>query len=699
MTATGCTGTVVWSNGQTGNVLELTPTAAGKYTYWAICKSNVGECQSEKSNEVVLTVGQPVGIPTVVSQLSNVCPYETVSLASAVLSSPSEGGEYEFHTSNSVNSALVTNPNMVGAGTYYVFERSTGGCISSPAAIKVTITDCGEGGITPDSTKYVDIAVHKTADTSHVKVGGLVTYTLKARNLSQNMATGVVIRDVLPGGLFLTGNPSGVGYSNGTITASIDTLKAGQEVSFSYTARVTAAGMIINRAELLSLDQIDNVLSNNTSEYRINDIGAGDLLGVSKVAGQYVDLGNRQFEVPYTIYVTNMGSSKLTGIQVTDDLDKTFGNGAVIVSDTIPVTAEGTLVANPSYTGRGNHQNLLTDSLSSLEAGARLAINFKVKVDLTAASTNTYYNMAMGYAGKGSSQISDQSTNGINPDPDGDGDPGNNQELTSVVLQGSSANGMIGVALSAPDIISNRNGYHEVTFEVKVKNVGNTPISNLQVYDSSSHQLGSDVIYTLAGPPVLAQDLIFRVNPEFDGKENVELLMPDSLAVLDTAMEFSIFFTIKVHSQTTEKVEYENVVYITGTSVSGNSLTDISNPGSTVIPEIDEPVKFAFEANNPDKLVIPQGISPNGDGRNDELIIRIPDGMKVREFTIYNRWGHPVWAADQEQLETDNKIVWTGRTDYSLVKERNQVPDGTYYYSMKIEGEKDVRVGFLVVSK
>src|SRR5690606_971218 len=123
---------------------------------------------------------------------------------------PSAGGIFEFHTSNSVNSALITNTSLVGAGTYYAFERSASGCFSTPAAVKVTIQDCGDDGITPDSTKYVDISVNKTADTNHVEIGGTVTYTVKARNLSKHVATDVVIRDVLPDGLQLTGNSTGV---------------------------------------------------------------------------------------------------------------------------------------------------------------------------------------------------------------------------------------------------------------------------------------------------------------------------------------------------------------------------------------------------------------------------------------------------------------------------------------------------------
>jgi hypothetical protein len=41
--------------------------------------------------------------------------------------------------------------------------------------------------------------------------------------------------------------------------------------------------------------------------------------------GGFVALNYNQFEVPYTIYVSNMGGGALSNVQVTDNLDRISG--------------------------------------------------------------------------------------------------------------------------------------------------------------------------------------------------------------------------------------------------------------------------------------------------------------------------------------------------------------------------------------
>jgi large repetitive protein len=138
LTATNCTGTIVWNDGQVGNVITAKPNATTTYT--AICK--LDKCESGKSNAVTVTVGAGIKTPTT-KNLNNVCPFLTVDLASGVTSTLSAGGTFEYHTGVLPTSPLVSNPNAVGTGTYYVFEKTGGGCYSAPGVINTYInTDC-----------------------------------------------------------------------------------------------------------------------------------------------------------------------------------------------------------------------------------------------------------------------------------------------------------------------------------------------------------------------------------------------------------------------------------------------------------------------------------------------------------------------------------------------------------------------------
>ena len=79
-------------------------------------------------------------------------------------------------------------------------------------------------------------------------------------------------------------------------------------------------------------------------------------------------------------------------------------------------------------------------------------------------------------------------------------------------------------------------------------------------------------------------------------------------------------------------------------------------------------------------LNIRNGISPNGDGNND--IWRIDGIEKYTENTveIFNRWGDKI--IEFRNYDNDN-VAWDGRN-----RNGKLVPDGTYYYLIKIPNEK-----------
>ncbi|MFN3850361.1 MAG: beta strand repeat-containing protein [Spirosomataceae bacterium] len=117
---------------------NLAITSAG--TYWIRYQTTDG-CFNIASVNVTLNATKPT-IPNVADQ-SPQCPITAVNLVALQPSSPSTtGGTFEWHTANSPSSPLVTNASSVGAGTYYIFEKSTNQCYSDGDAVKVVILDC-----------------------------------------------------------------------------------------------------------------------------------------------------------------------------------------------------------------------------------------------------------------------------------------------------------------------------------------------------------------------------------------------------------------------------------------------------------------------------------------------------------------------------------------------------------------------------
>ena len=85
-----------------------------------------------------------IATPSVSSPVSNLCPATTVNLTSisSALTPSVSGDIFEWHESNSIGSALVSGATAVGAGTYYLFEKSTVNCYSAGAAVTVNINTC-----------------------------------------------------------------------------------------------------------------------------------------------------------------------------------------------------------------------------------------------------------------------------------------------------------------------------------------------------------------------------------------------------------------------------------------------------------------------------------------------------------------------------------------------------------------------------
>ncbi|MEZ4922320.1 MAG: gliding motility-associated C-terminal domain-containing protein [Crocinitomicaceae bacterium] len=76
-------------------------------------------------------------------------------------------------------------------------------------------------------------------------------------------------------------------------------------------------------------------------------------------------------------------------------------------------------------------------------------------------------------------------------------------------------------------------------------------------------------------------------------------------------------------------------------------------------------------------IIIPNGISPDGDGKNDTWILDFIDlypGVDI-EIHVYNRWGEPLFATD-EGYQDD----WGGTT-----KNGKRLPAGTYYYTIVVD--------------
>ncbi|TYP69675.1 T9SS type B sorting domain-containing protein, partial [Aquimarina intermedia] len=100
-----------------------------------------------------------------------------------------------------------------------------------------------------------------------------------------------------------------------------------------------------------------------------------------------------------------------------------------------------------------------------------------------------------------------------------------------------------------------------------------------------------------------------------------------------------------------------------------------------------------------DGIEVYAGISPNGDGMNDRLIIRGLENVE-NSFELFNRWGVQVYET-QNYGSNDNFFTGmsTGRT---TIQENEELPVGTYYYYLRYttqSGETKSRGGYIYINR
>jgi uncharacterized repeat protein (TIGR01451 family) len=287
-------------------------------------------------------------------------------------------------------------------------------------------------------------------------------------------------------------------------------------------------------------------------------------VGTAKAAGAITIVNATQIDVPYTVKVRNMGGTVLDPVTTIDNLATTFPGltTAISVAPAASVTTAGncsilqpyfgaiteTAAANAAYNGQAD-TNLLALTGSKLCPGGEITITFTVRVTNPVAGT-TYNNIATA-SGVGKTDptdpnnpdksltVSDPSTNGVNPDPNGDGNPSENVP-TPVTYTPQK----IDVAKAAGVPTQTGASTFTVPYTVVVKNTGTIPATNVQVEDNlaTTFATGAPVV-TISTAAATAAPC--TINPTaFNGVANTRLLVgTNTLAVGESC---TITFTANV---------------------------------------------------------------------------------------------------------------------------------------------------------
>ncbi len=300
-------------------------------------------------------------------------------------------------------------------------------------------------------------------------------------------------------------------------------------------------------------------------------------IGVAKeVVLPVVNNGDGTYDVTYAIVVKNMGDTQLLGVQVTDNLNTTFGAGKHAVQS---LTSATFTVNWPGYNGDTN-LNLLagTDTLNPGQSGT---ITLVVRVT-PGTNLGPYNNTARGTGtSPGGVPAADNSQNGADPDPDGDGDPTNNNIPTPVSFTEAPA---IGVAKRVmPPVVNNGDGAYTVEYSVLVQNVGNVVLHNVQVTDDLAATFAGATSWSVVAGSLSATGGL-TVNSGFNGSTDKNLLTTTPANSLAKHAEGTITFKVKV-TPGSNLGPYNNSATGSGVSPAGTTVTDVSQDGLDTDPD------------------------------------------------------------------------------------------------------------------
>jgi gliding motility-associated-like protein len=171
--------------------------------------------------------------------------------------------------------------------------------------------------------------------------------------------------------------------------------------------------------------------------------------------------------------------------------------------------------------------------------------------------------------------------------------------------------------------------------------VGNTP--NLQQVGAGTYTLTvvDDGICTASSQPfTLVNKDIVLPSPVYD-----EVTIP---------VNTNAALTIKNPSAGTYKLyaDADGTVLLQENTTGNFTITNIKTDTSVYIQYLagscsSQPVRVKITAVDKSFFSIPNGFTPNGDGKNDRLNIRIKGRINLVYFRIYNRWGQLVFESSR----------------------------------------------------
>lgn len=319
--------------------------------------------------------------------------------------------------------------------------------------------------------------------------------------------------------------------------------------------------------------------NNDTSNTPVT-IGSIPRIGVAK--GASTVSGSGPYTVTYTFNMQNYGNVTISNLSLPEDLDAVFGAGNYTVTS---LTASGTVTANGAYTGSAPNTDMLVPGSSSLAQGQTASLTLTLSLNAVLAGNNYDNSVTLSGTDPGGTPVTDTSTNGANPDPNGSGDPGDDTSITTITVPPAATPGLIGVAKASSTVLGT--GPYTMFYTFTMGNYGGVNVDNLSLVEDLDAVFGAGN-YTVTGIALSTAPAnpgsSITVNAGFTGVG--DLLDPVTNDALTPGDSAAITLNLQL-AATLPDGNYTNSVSLSGTDPGGTPVTDISTSGTNPDPDGD----------------------------------------------------------------------------------------------------------------
>ena len=326
----------------------------------------------------------------------------------------------------------------------------------------------------------------------------------------------------------------------------------------------------------------------------------GPGIGLALAVINVVPQPDSSYNVTYKATIKNVGDVVLNGIVLIDSLTQAFVSPVSFSVVGTPVVGAGsTLVANTSFDGK-TQPNILT-SASQLAVGVQDTVLITVNVKPN-GNNGPFYSSATvtGHTSDSSQVVKDISNNGLDPAPAGS---------VSTTVRFDLPQGLLGVAkmVGTPTMVET--GVYDIPYTIALSNLGNVPLSKVQVVDNLSETFGHGALIvssqiSVTGTGANAGSLI--INPTYTGQGLITKMLIDSMSTLPVGGKAYLNFIVRVDVRNADSLTFYNTAMATALTPDNQVVSDASTAGTNDDPDND----LDPRNNNQPTPVVLNGLSP-----------------------------------------------------------------------------------------